>query len=265
MPRIPKKSVDEISFILQGLTFHDVDGNFRPMSHEVWRLAHDRLKEHMSLKYIYLYITENRNGILKKLYGDDAPIGKQGSVQRNQSPKILNVSTSSNWSDSGFTEAPSIRTILCLSKDTWAKINPGKIRIGQRIYESLKPGWTSILYEEIWAQLKIPCCYSFKHGRINKNDKFYLTVKGSCAECGAPFHAYILDEPDPLEKVILHLSTYDTTNIQHDKKRQLRGVERDNAVKDLQGSSTYAWRREKAQKTMKFRDPSQLIYIKNPH
>lgn len=60
MPRIPKKSVDEISFILQGLTFHDVDGNFRPMSHEVWRLAHDRLKEHMSLKYIFVHYREQK-------------------------------------------------------------------------------------------------------------------------------------------------------------------------------------------------------------
>ncbi|KYN12953.1 hypothetical protein ALC57_14865 [Trachymyrmex cornetzi] len=48
---------------------------------------------------------------------------------------------------------------------------------------TLKPGWTDIIYNEIWRQIKIPCCYAFKSAKINRNPgEIFLKIKGKCSE-----------------------------------------------------------------------------------
>lgn len=50
--------------------------------------------------------------------------------------------------------------------------------------------WTSIIYSELWNQLK-PCCFAFKNGRINRNlGEIFFQIKRKCTECGAFFNAY---------------------------------------------------------------------------
>jgi len=62
---------------------------------------------------------------------------------------------------------------------------------------TLRPGWTDIIYNEIWRQIKIPCCYAFKSARINRNSgEIFLKIKGKCSECGALFNAYSMHEPN---------------------------------------------------------------------
>jgi len=53
---------------------------------------------------------------------------------------------------------------------------------------------------------------------------------------------------------ILNISTFDSRGIAHKKKRQVRGDRRIRIEKELQGTSTYAWRRNEANKLMDFGD-----------
>lgn len=129
----------------------------------------------------------------------------------------------------------------------------------------LQPGWTDVIYNEIWKQLKIPCCYAFKSARINRNPgKIFLKIRGKCLECGAFFNAYSMHEPNDEDTDIkIHISTYDTTDIVHKKKRQLRKPEKSCVVKELRAISTYSWRRKKANELMTFGDvrASTFIYM----
>jgi len=120
----------------------------------------------------------------------------------------------------------------------------------------LRPGWTDVIYNEIWKQLKIPCYYAFKSARINRNPgEVFLKIKGKCPECGAFFNAYSMHEPNDEDiNIKIHISSYDTTDIIHKKKRQLRKPERSHIVKDLHATSAYGWRREKANQLMIFGD-----------
>lgn len=119
----------------------------------------------------------------------------------------------------------------------------------ERKHATLNPGWTSIMYDAIWKQLKLPCCYAFKSAKINRiPGEIYLKIKGKCTECGAHFNAYgmhgLTAEDSYME---IHISTYDTRGISHNKKRQLRNIERSRVVKELHTTSTYSWRREREQ------------------
>lgn len=145
--------------------------------------------------------------------------------------------------------------LIFLDKQIWHKISKGKINNTDK-YTSLQPGWTDVIYNEIWKQLKIPCCYAFKSARINRNPgEIFLKIKGKCSECGAFFNAYSMHEPnDEDTNIKIHISTYDTTDIVHKKKRQLRKPERSGVVKELRAISTYSWRREKANELMTFGD-----------
>lgn len=52
----------------------------------------------------------------------------------------------------------------------------------------------------------------------------------------------------------LHVSTNNTKAIKHSKKRQLRCTQRARVVKELSTMLTYTWKRENANKVMKFGD-----------
>lgn len=64
---------------------------------------------------------------------------------------------------------------------------------------------------------------------------------------------YALDKPTE-DGLILHVSTSDTKNVEHKKKRQLWGRNRKRVAKEVTAKSTYAWRRQKANELMKFGD-----------
>jgi len=100
----------------------------------------------------------------------------------------------------------------------------------------------------------LPCCYAFRNPKINENPgEPYLWIKGSCTECGVGINLYALDKPTE-DGLTLQVSTSDTKNIDHKKKRQLRGENRKQVVKEITSQSTYAWRRQKANELMKFGD-----------
>lgn len=256
MPRIAKKSVDEIFESLKDLNFFDDRGEILRLTNAIWQTAEKALNGELSMKYIYLYVSQDRNGILKRFrqkYNINKDVFSESTGTINTSNESNNSNTS-NWSMSPCALKP-WRTIISLDKQTWHKISECGIEDIDKC-SSLRPGWTDIIFNEIWKQLKIPCCYTFKSAKINRNaGEIFLKIKGKCPECGAFFNAYSLHEPNNEDTNIqIHISTFDTTDIVHKKKRQLRKPERSRVVKDLRAMSAYGWRREKANEIMSFGD-----------
>jgi len=106
-------------------------------------------------------------------------------------------SNDSNWSmSSPYSTLKPWRTIICLDKQIWHKMSKCESNNDNKC-TTLRPGWTDIIYNEIWRQIKIPCCYAFKSARINLNSgEIFLKIKGKCSECGALFNAYSMHEPN---------------------------------------------------------------------
>jgi len=265
MPRQPKKNVNEIFESLKDLNFFNDKGHIVGLSDPIWKEAENALNKELTKKYLYLYISQNRNGILERFQQAynvvEHTLSDSGdSIDMNNQTKSTNESNESkhsNWSISSPCRLKPWRTVIHLTKETWHNIITCETQheINKK-YTTLNPGWTNIIYDEIWKQLKLPCCYAFKSAKINRiPGEIYLKIKGTCAECGAHFNAYSMHGPrDEDPYVVIHISTYDTRGITHNKKRQLRNIERSRVVKDLHATSAYGWRRERAKEIMTFGD-----------
>lgn len=66
MPRQPKKNVNEIFESLKDLNFFNDKGQIVKLSDPIWKEAENALNKVFSKKYLYLYISQNRNGILER-------------------------------------------------------------------------------------------------------------------------------------------------------------------------------------------------------
>lgn len=214
MPRQPKRNVDEIFDLIKDINFFNDQGQVLRLADSVWKHAESILKGQMTAKYLYLYISQNRNKILER-FREKYDINMEDSKlsESLNSTDISRESNDSNWSTSSLRHLKPWRTILYLDFDTWSKIYD--------IHDSvtkLKSGWTDLIYHEIWTQLKIPCCYSFKFGKINSTPgEIFLKIRGKCTECGALFNAYSMQKPNADTKMEIHCSTYDTRGIVHKK------------------------------------------------
>jgi len=240
MPRKPKKTVSEIYETLKELRFFHKNKFYL-------------LDGAMSKSYVYMYITQNRNGILDKLYGKEIELSPQ-KISKNVSKNESDSSIHSNWSMNELNTLAPLRAKVHISKYDWEKIDPHIVSYKNREYEVLKTGWTDIIYEHIWKEIKIPCAFHFKNAKISRiPGDIFLKIKGKCSECNTEINIYSITEP-AAEGIYLHVSTYDTRDIVHTKKRQLRGNKRKCVVKDLYEKSTYQWRRDKANELMEFGD-----------
>lgn len=155
---------------------------------------------------------------------------------------------------------PELRANIKINKDEWTKIAPESTFYKNRKYLILKDGWTDIISRQIWSDLKLPCCFTFKSVKCNQNDNgLFLNIQGRCTECNNNLNLYSVNGPDK-DGLLLHISTYDSKDIVHSKRRQLRGTRRTSVVQELQGESAYAWIREEANKKMEFGDviPSHI-------
>lgn len=158
-----------------------------------------------------------------------------------------------NWS-MGKTNCvlPALRKSILIEKSEWDTFKSQVVEYARREYEVLIIGWTDSLYDIVWSHLQLPCPFSFKNAKINRNPgEIFLSIKGRCSECESQIHIYCLEEP--IESApTLHVSTFDSREVAHVKKRQVRGNRRVRIGKELQGKSTYAWRRDEANRIMSF-------------
>jgi len=60
MPRKAKKSVDKILESLKDLNFFDDKGNVFGFKNVIWQTAEKALNGELSMRYLYLYFTQNR-------------------------------------------------------------------------------------------------------------------------------------------------------------------------------------------------------------
>lgn len=262
MPRQPILCVDKIFESLKDLNFFNEENHVVRLSDPVWRTAERILNGKLSVKYLYLYFSQNRNKILERFKEKHSiPINKNSSLDSadtsNRSNSSINDSNTSNWSMSSPCRLKPWRTIVYVDSVIWQELfHYGFQHESSNKSEIGKPGWTDVIYNEIWTQLKLPCCFAFKSAKINCNPgDIFLKIKGRCSECGALFNAYSMEQPDNAKaKMAVHVSTYDTRDIMHTKKRHLRKVERNRIIKDLRATSAYAWRRQKANEIMSFGD-----------
>lgn len=262
MPRKPVSSPDELYEAFKNLSFTNDEGILLLWSHEVWQKAVDAMNGKMKKDYIYLYISQNRHGIFDRIHGVEK---SQHFAEDQNTNMVTNDSTNglndSNWS-MGDTDCalPYLCTTVILSKSDWDSLPVVTKTYKQREYEVLLTGWTDRVYDILWDNLKLPCPFAFKNAKINRNPgEIFLSIKGSCHECGALIHIYCTEVPDAHDPVF-HISTHDSRGIAHTKKRWVRGQKRIRIAKELKGVSTYAWRRDEANKKMDFGDvvPSSI-------
>lgn len=73
---------------------------------------------------------------------------------------------------------PPLRAEVRITKCEWDKIDPCMVSYKNRTYEMLKPGWTDIIYDHIWSQLKLPCGFHFKNAKVNRTpDEIFYRLK----------------------------------------------------------------------------------------
>ncbi|KAK0157094.1 hypothetical protein PV327_011405, partial [Microctonus hyperodae] len=82
MPRKAKRSVDEIFEIIKELHFFDCEGRILPLSNPIWLEAEKKCEKQPSRKHLYLYLTQNRNGILSKF-------DEKENVQKNSNSDLI--------------------------------------------------------------------------------------------------------------------------------------------------------------------------------
>ncbi|CAF4889069.1 unnamed protein product [Pieris macdunnoughi] len=141
-----------------------------------------------------------------------------------------------------------------LTASEWKKLNlKTKTFKDNREYEVFEPGWTDKIYSYVWHHFKLSCPFSFQTPKISRGSDIFLSINGACDECKNEIHLYSLEDASD-DGIDFHVSTCDTKHIKHVKKRQLRGNTRKEVINELNGKSTYMWRRQKADEKMEFGD-----------
>lgn len=119
-----------------------------------------------------------------------------------------------------------------IPQQIWNEFKATNKHYNKRQYEILQPGWTDLLYEQLWATLKIPCPFSFTNAKVNKHvGSNLLSIKGTCNECGNKIN--ILANENGTGGLRCSVSTQNTKDIIHNKKRQLKGETRRRIAKEL--------------------------------
>lgn len=263
------------------------DGSVAQPSAEVWINVSRMLEGNISPKYVYVFVRENRYGILDQLReanglhnnnckdktGDERLKNQPFSSDEEdmEDEMACGSDTNNNSEDDNdddyqcesFSGRKEFITII--NSEEWKEIYHGRQtykrqeRFGVRNYYILKPKmWTSILINCLWQQHGIPCAFSFKRAKIYKNQadrKYFLLVKGRCSECGSQLTGVSFNEPEENESLQLSIYANDTRNVAHSKKCRLSGFNRKKVAEALRCHVASVFRRHEANKLMKLGDP----------
>lgn len=124
MPHQPKKNVDEIFDSIKELNFFNNQGQVLKLSDPIWKHAETILMGEMTAKYLYLYLSQNRNRILER-FQEKSDINVRvnrklsKSLSSIDSTKLSRKSSNSNWSMSPPFHLKPWRTIIYLDAETW--------------------------------------------------------------------------------------------------------------------------------------------------
>lgn len=101
---------------------------------------------------------------------------------------------------------PCKKFVFTFSSEEWNRIQPeekvfkltDKSRPMQstRSYYILPEGtWTPILAEHFWTHFQLPCCLSFRRGKMYPSGSVYIHVVGRCSICDFRFNGTVFDKP----------------------------------------------------------------------
>lgn len=214
------------------LLFND-DHILKPISDQVWVDLSVTLQYKMSAKTIYVAVYQNRHDWQNKI--------KNLLGIQNQ-PNVSSMDTESTSSSSSTGEEN--------NKKLFNLTVPYKSKGNIRYYDILKPGvWTDIINDAFLSNHKLPCCFIYKRGKVNKDiskSKHYLTFEATCKECKNDLFGWSDAKPKPGEPLNLYILTKNTVcdEINHTTKRPLKGIKRKMVGCELSTDVPSNWRRK---------------------
>lgn len=214
----------------------DDEGKVYPPSHAVYGLISEALasdKCYIKQKHIYTILKNDRSGMYSAVL--KAFCIKKDGIYNGSKDSSYNTTVSNNVNSSDTKKLFKLR----IFEKKWSQMKPISQRYGHkgRRYMTLQPGkWTHVFAEKIWQQMKLPCAFTFKRAKIfiNSNSKCYAKFKAKCKECDAQLTGILRSKPVKASDVIFYctLSGF-STEINHKKKRQLRGSLREKVADEL--------------------------------
>lgn len=243
------KHVEPLLDIILSSEFRDIindDGKVVGPESEVYKTISNRMNGTIKYTYIYTIIKNNRYNILD-------------TILRFFGMEVKHCATNNGFSDDSVSEDVVYDEFtIDLSYDIWTKISPEDIIYNdKKMYRSLKRKvWTDEIYQALYDKTKLPCALAFGGCQMSKTG-IYVTVTGTCEECGCKFTGKIINKPETQSSVVMEcfLENCDL-RIQHVKKRQLRGQRRVEICKSLveRNKKPCVLRRDLADKLMEFGD-----------
>jgi len=169
----------------------------------------------ISLKYIYTILKLNRYNIYKDLL-----LIHNIKVEKNNS----NISkTSIDTLNNSHTISFSIQVT-----DIWPQISDEKVKYNfknkRNVHILQCHAWTSIFYERLYNETKLPCALTFKCVKISAAGIFSVT--GKCTKCKCSFVGQIINTPQKKNNVTMEctIHSYDSS-VKHKKRRHLIGLD----------------------------------------
>ncbi|KAF0741946.1 CCHC-type domain-containing protein, partial [Aphis craccivora] len=198
----------------------------------VWKEISCSIGNRMSSNAIHLFVHEGRYGIKEKL-GLSSVKKSIPKLDADINSIMLDDNDSLISSDSDVTKLPTKEFVFTFSADEWYQIHPREIFYklndksrpmqNSKLYYSFpKCNWTPILAEHFWEHTRLPCCLSFRRGKVTPNGNNYAVVVARCSICGSNFKGIISDRPYENSRVLMHCIYSGNFNEKHKIKRKHR-------------------------------------------
>lgn len=262
MPRAAKKRPEEVITALKEVqTIFDECGSILKKKDEVWKQVHKKLNGEMSTEYIWQYVHEDRHksqSVLREHHG--LPPLQPQQKSRDDSPDSLSIDGFQGSCDI----LPSKSFQIHLSAKDWECMKPiptkqyrDDTKTKVRITLHLQEGWGNVLLDIIYDQHRLPCPHTLKASVASDPTlaEAYVTVHGTCSECGGTARGTILMPPEDGLGVIMYWRATDTRGKFHEKRRQLSGPSRTQQGAACSGKSASLQERHEAASRMDPGDP----------
>lgn len=122
----------------------------------------------------------------------------------------------------------------------------------KRVEKTLKPGWTDVICQALWREVKLICCLSFKHVNVTGSG---FTTNGNCKECNCNC-SVTSNEDFSLLYVKIKPGL---KNIVHKQKRKVMGLRRTEIAKSMSIKTATVFRNETANYLMDDDDAEPAI------
>ncbi|CAI6352945.1 unnamed protein product [Macrosiphum euphorbiae] len=242
-------------------------------TNQVWTDIRLYIGDRMSSNAIHTFVQKGRHGIMEKL---GFPLKFKQSCEIVHTPILPDDEESpDDYSSNDEDDAlPCKKFVFTFSSEEWDQIQPqekvfkltDKSRPMQstRSYYVLPKGtWTPILAEHFWAHFQLPCCLSFRRGKVYPSGSVYIRVVGRCSVCDSRFNGTVFDKPPGGAKVLMHCTFRGNFQEAHKttKKRRMIGPAMEKAISSIcvDGLSSETYREREAVRLIKTGAPDPSL------